>query len=453
MIWNSLYFCLVKNGSKLKKRNKILLVTILLLLVSSNPGAQENSFVLIDKLVPNNVRLTNSFSSGSEFAGVEKTVNAFLRKWSIEGASIAIAKDGKLVFARGFGYADTASKTETQPYSQFRIASISKLVTAIGIMKLQEEGKLSLSDTVFGSGGILNDPYYGEPKDKRVYKINVAELLSHESGWTQRYGDQMFMPLVIAEKVGVKPPVDTKTIVKFALGKRLHYTPGTGKAYSNLGYSILGLVIEKVSGMSYEDFCRKTIFEPLGIYDMKIAENLPSEKAPFEVTYYEPADVLMKPSIYGTGEMVTPSYGGNDIKALGGAGAWIGTAPDLMRLLLAVDGFKTRPDILTDQSISFMTDSNNGFAPVGWKGALLDGTWWRTGSFPGSAGMMKRQSDGISWVVLFNSSAWNGPEIYSYINNMMLRVLSKINPWPEYDLFNYSVPVPLKAVLTDNLSR
>jgi Beta-lactamase class C and other penicillin binding proteins len=435
------------------RKSKILLITFLLLLVSSNPGAQENSFVLIDKLVPNNIRLTNSISSGTEFAGVEKTVNSFLRKWSIAGASIAIAKDGKLIYARGFGYADTASKTETQPYSQFRIASISKLVTAVGIMKLQEEGKLALTDSIFGSRGILNDPFYGEPKDKRVYKINVAELLSHEAGWTQRNGDQMFMPLVVAEKMGLKPPVDTKTIVKFVLEKRLQYTPGSGKAYSNLGYSILGLVIEKVSGMSYEDFCRKTIMEPLGIYDMKIARNLPSEKAPFEVTYYEPADVVLKPSIYGTGEMVTPSYGGNDINALGAAGAWVATAPDLMRLLLAVDGFKTRPDILTDQSIRFMTDNDNGFAPVGWKGTVMDGTWWRTGSFPGSAGMMKRQSDGISWVVLFNSSAWNGPEIYSYISNMMNHAISKIDFWPDYDLFSYSLPIPLKTTLTEYSSR
>ena len=147
--------------------------------------------------------------------------------------------------------------------------------------------------------------------------------------------------------MGVKPPVDTKTIVKFALDKRLHYTPGTGRAYSNLGYSILGLVIEKVSGCHMKIFARKNIFEPLGIFDMKIAGNLPSEKSPFEVTYYEPSDVALKPSIYGTGEMVPPTYGGNDIRALGAAGAWVATAPDLMRLLLAVDGFSTRPDILS----------------------------------------------------------------------------------------------------------
>jgi CubicO group peptidase (beta-lactamase class C family) len=447
-----IFLCHIKNYL-LSRNRKILLVTLLVSMVSFNPGAKESSVVIVDKLVPTNVRLTNAVSSGKEFAGIEKTINSFLRKWSIAGSSVAIAKDGKLIFARGFGYADTASMKKTQPYNQFRIASISKLVTAIAVMKLREDGKLSLEDKVFGPDGILNDPYFSEPKDKRVYNITVAHLLSHEAGWTQRYGDQMFMPIMIAEKMGLKPPVDTKAIVRFALDKRLHYNPGSGKAYSNLGYSILGLIIEKVSGMPYEDYCRKAILEPIGIYDMKIAGNLPSEKNSFEVTYYEPSDVLLKPSIYGTGEMVSPSYGGNDIRALGGAGAWLATAPDLMRLMLAVDGFGTRPDILNAESIRFMTDNENGFAPVGWKTTVYNGTWWRTGSFPGSAGMMKRQSDGVSWVVLFNSSAWNGPEIYSYINNMMYRVISQIKPWPDNDLFSFSIPVPLKPDLPDTLNK
>lgn len=433
----------------LGRLSKILLVSLLFFLVSFSPVAKESSFIMSDKLVPYNVRLTNNASSGNEYAGIEKTVNSFLRNWTIAGASIAIAKDGKLIYAHGFGFADTSLKVETQPYSQFRIASISKMVTAVSIMKLQEEGKLSVNDKVFGPSGILNDEFYGEPKDKRVNDITVGELLSHEGGWSQRYGDQMFMPLVVAEKMGMKPPVDTKTIVKFVLTKRLQYTPGTAKAYSNLGYSILGLVIEKVSGMSYEEFCAKSILEPLGIYDMKIAGNLPTEKAPFECTYYEPPDISKKLSIYGTGEMVLPCYGGNDIKALGGAGAWVATAPDLMRLLLAVDGFDTRPDILNNESIHFMTDSQNGFAPVGWKATILGGTWWRTGSFPGTAGMMKRQSDGISWVVLLNSSSWNGPDIYSYISNMMNKVITRLEPWPDTDLFNLSVPVPLKLTLTE----
>ena len=426
----------------LSRIRKILLIALLASVVSYNPGAVEKNNSVTVKLLPDNIRLSNSYSSGRGFAAAEKSIRSFMRKWSITGASVAVAKDGKLIYARGFGYTDTITKEEVQPYHKFRIASISKLVTAVAVMKLAEEGKLSLNDRVFGPDAILNDPFFSNPRDKRVYGITVAHLLSHEGGWTQRYGDQMFMPLVIADQMGMKPPVDTRTIIRFALDKRLHFTPGSGRAYSNLGYSILGLVIEKASGMPYEDYCLKEILEPIGIYDMILAHNLPSQKAPFEVTYYAPMDVVPKPSIYGTGELVSPSYGGNDIEALGGAGSWLGTAPDLVRLLLAVDGLATKEDMLTPESIHLMTDNQNGLAPIGWK-ATINGTWWRTGSFPGSAGMMKRQADGICWVVLLNSSAWNGPEIHSYVNNMMYRVISQIKNKGGDDLFDYSLPVPL----------
>ena len=423
---------------------KILLSLLLTLIVSYNPGAVNDSANSAGKMVPVNLRLTNSLSSGSEFESFDKIVGSIMKKWTIAGASIAISKDGKLVYAKGFGFADTADSIQTQPYNKFRIASISKLVTAVTIMKLVEEGRLSLDDKVFGPDGILNDSIYCNPKDKRVFDITVAHLLSHEGGWSQRWGDQMFMPSVVAAQMKTNLPVDTRTIVRFALGKRLHFTPGTGRSYSNLGYSILGLVIEKIGGMPYSEFCQTTILEPLGIYDMMPARNLPENKAAFEVTYYEPAGMPLKLSVYGTGELVPVRYGGNDIETLGAAGSWLATAPDLMRLLLAVDGFNYNEDLLNEQSVSFMTNVNNNFAPVGWKTTYIDGNWIRTGSFAGTAGMLKRQPDGISWVVLLNSSAWNGPEIHSYINRMMCKMIMQMNNWPDYDLFENTLPLPIR---------
>jgi CubicO group peptidase (beta-lactamase class C family) len=438
----------------LPRSRKILLFILFVSFVSYNPGAVEMGGIPADKLVPGNIRLSNEFSSGDKFDGIEKVVNSFMRKWEISGASVAIAKDGKLVFARGFGMADKSDTLETEPFNRFRIASISKLITAVAIMKLQEEGRLSVEDRVFGPDGILNDSCFCDPKDKRVFDITVGHLLSHEAGWSQRYGDQMFMPMVISKQMGVSTPLDTKTITRFALSKRLHFTPGKGRSYSNLGYSILGLVVEKVSGMSYQEYCKKYLLEPNGIYDMTLAKNLPEKKAPFEVTYYEPADAILKPSLYDADEMVLPSYGGNDIEALGGAGAWLSTAPDLIRFMLAIDGLDTRNDILSSESISFMTDNDNGFAPVGWKTTIHNGTWWRTGSFPGSAGMIKRLPDGLCWVVLLNTSAWNGPEIYNYINSMMARAIAQVEPWPDYDLFDYSLPAPVRASIlgTESIS-
>jgi len=423
---------------------KIILASLLLLAVTYNPGAIEKTEGLPDKIVPGNIRLTNFFSSSDDFLQCDAIVESFLHKWSIAGASVAIAKDGRLVYAKGYGYADTSNKTEVQPYNKFRIASISKLVTATAIMKLQEEGKLSVNDRVFGPQAILNDSSCCHPRDKRVFDITIAHLLSHEGGWSQRWGDQMFMPQVVANQMNASLPVDINTIIKFALSKRLHFTPGTSRSYSNLGYSILGLIVEKVSGLPYSEYCRKEIFEPLGIYDMVPAHNLPDQKAPFEVTYYEPVGWPKRPSIYGGGELVPTPYGGNDIETLGGAGGWLATSPDLMRLLLALDGFDYNQDILSYESIHFMTDQSNKFAPVGWKTTLIDGNWIRTGSFSGTAGIMKRQPDGISWVVLFNSSAWNGPEITSYINRMMSKAVTQVDQWPDYDLFNNSLPLPIK---------
>jgi CubicO group peptidase (beta-lactamase class C family) len=447
-LMRNIFIFIAEKVETLIRSKKIALVLLLLLLVRYNPGAVNRSEGFPDRMVPGSIRLTNSNSSGAEFGESCNIIGSFMKKWTIEGASVAIVKDGRLVFARGFGYADTSAGVEIQPYSKFRIASISKLVTAVAIMKLQEEGRLSLDDKVFGPEGILNDSCYCNPKDKRVFNITVAHLLSHEGGWSQRYGDQMFMPQVIASQMKTDLPVDTKTIIRFALGKKLHFTPGTGRSYSNLGYSILGLVIEKKSGMPYDEYCRTAIFEPLGIYDMMPARNLPDQKAPFEVTYYEPSGMPMRPSIYGTGQMVPVRYGGNDIETLGAAGSWLATAPDLMRLLLAVDGLSYNEDLLSQESINFMTDINNKFAPVGWKTAYIDGTWIRTGSFAGTAGMMKRQPDGISWVVLLNTSTWNGPEISSYISRMMSKVLLQIEEWPEHDLFENSLPLPIRLEIS-----
>jgi len=419
------------------------LLTVFLIAAVALPMGIERSWHALDTDDITEFRIDNSLTDSASFIRSEKDVISFMQQWSLKGASVAVAKDGRLVFARGFGYASLEDSILVQPYNKFRVASVSKLVTAVAIMKLQEEGRLSVNDHVFGIDGILNDTIFSHPKDKRVYGITVGHLLSHKGGWTQRWGDQMFMPEVVSKETGVAMPVDTKTIVRFALDKNLHFNPGMGQSYSNLGYSILGLVIEKVSGMAYEEYCKRYVLEPLGIFDMCLAKNMKDDKAPYEVTYYLAPDAIPKPSVYGTGELLPACYGGNDIEALGGAGAWLATAPDLMKLLLAIDGFNTPKDILSEASIRFMTDSENTYAPVGWRGTSPDGSWWRTGTFAGTSCMLKRMADGTAWVVLFNTSAWNGPEISSRVDKMMTRFVNHVSTWPSCDLFNYYLPVPL----------
>jgi CubicO group peptidase (beta-lactamase class C family) len=96
---------------------KIILAGLLSVIASYNPGAVENPVNSTDKIVPGNIRLTNSFSSGAEFEGCDMIMGSFMKKWTIAGASVAISKDGKLVYAKGFGFADTSAGIETQPYN------------------------------------------------------------------------------------------------------------------------------------------------------------------------------------------------------------------------------------------------------------------------------------------------------------------------------------------------
>ncbi len=427
------------------RRLRIVLIVLILLAAFISPVGTERVSIIDDSLAPAAVRIDNTLADKELFSTAEKGIQWFMKNWSIKGASVAVSRNGRLLYARGFGYASVEDSVPVEPYHRFRIASVSKLVTAVAIMKLQEEGKLSVNDHVFGPDGILNDTIFEHPRDKRVFDITIGHLLSHEGGWSQRYGDQMFMPEVVAKTMGVTLPVDLKTIIKFALSKNLHFTPGTGQSYSNLGYSILGLVIEKVSGMSYEKYCREKVLEPLGIFDMAMGHNLPEQALPLEVAYYEVENAPLKPSVYGTGVMVPASRGGNDIETLGAAGAWVATAPDLMRLLLAVDGFDYPRDFISAESIKYMTDVYNGYAPVGWRATMVNGTWWRTGSFAGTSAMMKRMPDGTAWVVLLNTSAWNGSDLTTDINQMMTKFISRVKEWPQTDLFRYSLPVPVRV--------
>ena len=142
-------------------------------------------------------RISNNLSDCVEMERAERLINRFLKKWEVAGATLAVVKDQKLLYAKGFGYADLEKGIKVEPSHIFRIASVSKLITATAIMKLQEEGKLQLDDYVFGEHGILNDSIYSNIKDRRTKRITVEHLLRHTAGYTSKYGDPMFLPLAI----------------------------------------------------------------------------------------------------------------------------------------------------------------------------------------------------------------------------------------------------------------
>ncbi|HEV2707390.1 MAG TPA: serine hydrolase [Pyrinomonadaceae bacterium] len=154
-----------------------------------------------------------------------------------------VAKDGKVILEKGYGYADREKNIAYSPETVFDIGSLTKQFTAAAILKLEEQGKLRVADP-------LSKYLPGVPEDKAA--ITLHHLLTHSAGLQDVFG-------------GDYEVMTRDGIVRAALDSKLMWSPGTRYRYSNSGYSLLGVVIELVSGMSYERFLRTHLFEPAGL--------------------------------------------------------------------------------------------------------------------------------------------------------------------------------------------
>ena len=374
-----------------------------------------------------------------KMANVDEVFSKFMNNWDIPGGSIAIVKDGRLVYARGFGYANKESNELMKPDHLLRIASVSKPITSIAIMKLIDEGEVTVDAKVFGTDGILNGPSYKTIVDPRVKNITVSHLLHHTSGWgfINKHSDPMFLNQHIARQMGEPTPVGPETIIKFMLTtQRLNNEPGANYFYSNFGFCILGRIIEQVSGKSYENYVQTELLNPLGISEMQLGQNLYENKAPNEVKYYDFPGAPLVNSVYGIGAGVPFPYGGFNIEAMDSHGGWIASVIDLVRLLVAVDGVDTKPDILNQAAIQLMTTpstANSGYG-MGWA-VNPWGNWWHVGDLPGTSSILVRTSNGLGWAVLFNTRSSNSQGFIVQMDNMVWEAIKGIDNWPTHDLF------------------
>ena len=346
----------------------------------------------------------------TDIAAFDDAVTAFMTKYGVPGASIAVTHAEKLVYLKTYGKQD-----ETQPVSQaslFRLASVSKTITSIAIFELVEQGKLQLSDTVFGAAGILGTTYGTQPYGPHITEITVDELLHHTSGgWPNDASDPMFS----------NPSMTAAQLISWTLDNRpLGNVPGTAYAYSNFGFFVLGRVIEQVTGLDYETAVKTLVLQPLGITDMTIGGNTLADRLPGEVQYF--------------GQSGEDPYAFN-LHRMDANGGWIATARDLAVLLVHVDGFPSKPDILSAQSISTMTtpSSANANYACGWAVNSAN-NWWHIGSLPGTETEIIRAAIGWNWVILVNSRSTQA----SYANDLdqlFWTAHGQLAAYPDYDLF------------------
>ena len=357
-----------------------------------------------------NDTLTNTLSAQPELHAMDSIMQRYLKRWEIHGAQLAISRHDSLLYARGFGYADKDRQISMEPSYIMRMASVSKLVTATGVMKLRDMGKIRLSDKVFGPKGILNDTFYvNSIRDKRYFDITVEQLLRHKAGFTNYAGDAIFSTRYIMQQNHLTTPPDHRTLLRIVLRRHLGYTPGTAQRYCNIGYTLLSLIIEKRTGMSYENFMQRYVLNPAGCYDFHIAGNYLKDRRKNETVYYMHSSSVPVPEFNNSGRMVVRCYGENDITTALGAGAWVASAAELCRLVASIDGDRTVPDVISPQAVKLMTQEmpDHQFS-LGWNFTPRNRPWIRTGSLVGTSALVLRYPDGECWVFITNTSTWKG---------------------------------------------
>jgi len=360
----------------------------------------------------NSVWENNQFT-GAQLQSFRNAASNYLSTYQVPGLALAITKNERLVYAAGFGEADQSNGEEASPTNRFRIASVSKPITAVAIMTLVESNQLSLDDHVFGPGGLLAGDFATPSDNTLINNITVRHLLQHTSGFSNTPNDPMFQNTSYSQEQLI-------SWVLNADNRKVTRTPGSKYEYSNFGYCLLGRIIEAVTGQTYEEYVQDTVLNPSGVNAMVIGKNAASERQAREVVYYPS-------SAYDLNVERFDSHGG-----------WIASPIDLARFLVHVDGEPNKADILDAATRTTMVTKAgvldlNGNDPnygMGWAIDPQD----HNGAMTGTIAWLGKTSNGFSYAIVANTR----PDDDGFAGNLSAlaqSIIDSVSTWPAYDLF------------------
>jgi len=345
------------------------------------------------------------------FAAVfDSLIVDFMTRHEIEAGVLGVMRDGEVVHERGYGWADRERSRPLGDDAMMRLASVTKPLTAALIHDLERDGLLSLDDRAFDvgqvGGGILDLAPFPELGDARLAEVTVGDLLRHEGGWDRDIaGDLTYREIDVAEAMGVGSPPGRERTVRYILGQPLEFEPGSRSAYSNIGYLVLGMIAEEVSGASYLEALRARVLRPLGVPDgdLHLGRTFPGDRSPREPWY--DSDQMVTNVFDPDGPLVRRPAGGWDHEARVGQGALVATPAAILAVL--------------DRHI--VSGDEIGALRSGTEGA----SWRRnhTGSLPGTNALARQRGDGVNYVVLFNRRPTSGTSYSSLFRTEMDRVL------------------------------
>lgn len=379
--------------------------------------------------------LTRTGLTSLPLAGFDTLLEDHMRTHGIRSSAIAITKHGRLVHARGFTLAEPGAAA-TQPTSMFRIASCTKVLTGLMTNLLVQQG-----GTITRNTGVST--YLGlGPIDSRFQQITVQHLLQHRSGVVN---DMNSYSITSWLNPTTRPlPVSSWSNALYAAGHWLAFSPGAHAQYSNTGYYLLGEVITRASGKSYERYLRENLAAPHDVSRMWVSQSLVGLRLPGEVDYHN-RDLELTPSSVHTDRRVMPiQYGGegdDNLLRRAAAGGVITSPVDYVRVLSGALDLGRDGGLFTQATIDTMlaapSAGSTTIAGFDQRTVRPNGvvSWSKNGMLWGSSAQFVYRSDGVA-IAVFDGQSGNPVSVAA-----LDAAADAVTSWPTFDLFpNHGLP-------------
>ena len=377
--------------------------------------------------------------ANAQLNAVDDAVENFMKQNNIRAGQIAVGYDGRLVHSRSFTWAESGYP-QTSQTSLFRIASCAKPLTSLAIFQLVEENAIDVDDT---AQSIINlQPIDNNLQLSDDYNdMEIWHLLHHQGGWhiDTLDWDPMFNEWDFVNNwgLGLDFPV-TKYEIARIMAANVQFSPGDDERYSNLGYSILGQVIEQERGTTYEQALKNTIFNRLGVSRPFIGRSRRSDIHPNEVRYHATQPSWASSRVDNSGDLVPNQYGGFNVTNFDAHGGWVMAAADYVKVLTAFDkgsnNFLWHANPLMKQStVDEMWESPPaGGSYNGWWRVSNSGVdaYWHNGAIQGTRADAFLTENKVSVDLFFNKDVNSFP-----LRDQLLTIVNNMTSFPTHDLF------------------
>ncbi len=331
---------------------------------------------------------------GNKLSKFDSLMVSFMSENDIDAGALSIMKNSRVVYEKAFGWKDSEHTQILPQNAMMRMASVSKPITAAAIRSLIAEGKLELTAPVFdldeSDTGVLEIDPFPVLGDTLFRKITVEHLLLHGGGWDREVDkDWVFQESDIASALGVPSPPTQAQMASFLLGRNLQFNPGSKFVYSNVGYLVLGLVVEKVSGRDYIDYVHEAVLTPIGINRSDVIQGHSFLRdRDFREPWYDAG--FKGVNVFDVaGPSVFFSDGGWNHE---GSVAYMGLVATSTAIVEFLDHY-----LVWGTDIGKVRDNTYG---TGWR--------YHTGSLPGTQALAMQRDNGINYVTLFNKRPSGG---------------------------------------------